>query len=380
MIHVAVRKDVDFVDLGRRWCDLEARSSCSFFLSWTWTGCLIEERFPNPVLVEATEDGRTVALALFNRTRRWGLPVLWLHESGSPTLDCPWIEQNGVLAEMGREAELTRLCLRAVLRGGHVMLSGIDATTHAAVRDLAGIVRVLRVQASPYADLAGLRATATSHLASRTANTRQQLARSMRWYAAEAGGTAGGTAGGAASEPMVEQAATVGAAWAMLNSLAELHQARWVGRGAAGSFAQPFFRRFHRALIERGMGRGEIALQRISFGEMIVGYLYNIRFRNQVLAYQSGFLYRQDASAARPGLVAHAVAIRAAMQHNIDIYDFLAGDDRYKLSLSDAERPLWWLEAGPAWSPALRLRQWAGLLKTVWRRTAKWRGSLQCGW
>jgi CelD/BcsL family acetyltransferase involved in cellulose biosynthesis len=373
VIRVAVRKDVDFAELGRRWRDLEARSSCSFFLSWTWTGCLIEERFPNPVLVEATEDGRTVALALFNRTRRWGLPVLWLHESGSPALDCPWIEQNGVLAEAGREAELTRLCLRAVLRNGHVVLSGIDATTHAAVQDLAGIVRVLRVQASPYADLAGLRATGTSYLASRSANTRQQLARSMRWYAAEADGAAGG----AASKPTVESAASVGVAWAMLDSLAELHQARWVSRGAAGSFAQPFFRRFHFALIERGIGRGEVALQKVSFGGIIVGYLYNFRFRNKMIAYQSGFYYRKDAPAARPGLVAHEAAIRDAMDLGIDIYDFLAGDDRYKLSLSDAEHRLWWVEAGPAWSPALRLRQWAVWLKAVWGRGAKCRDSLQ---
>jgi CelD/BcsL family acetyltransferase involved in cellulose biosynthesis len=368
-MRVAVRSDVDFAELGRRWRELEARSSCSFFLSWTWTGCLIEERFPNPVLVEVTEEGRTVALALFNRTWRWGMPVLWLHESGSPEVDCPWIEQNGVLTEAGREAELTRLCLAAVLRRGHVMLSGIDATTQAAVQDLAGIVRVLRVQESPFADLAGLRAAGVSYLASRSANTRQQLARSMRWYAAEAGG--------AASGPAIEEAATVEAAWSMLNSLAELHQARWVGRGKAGSFAQPFFRRFHRALIERGVERGEIAVEKVSFSGIIVGYLYNFRFRNQIFAYQSGFHYRQDASAARPGLVAHAAALKAAVSQGVDLYDFLAGEGRYKRSLSDSERCLWWLEAGPAWSPVLRFQQWAGELKTKWRGGAKCRNSLQ---
>jgi CelD/BcsL family acetyltransferase involved in cellulose biosynthesis len=357
VIRVAVRQDVDFTELGRRWCDLEGRSSCSFFLSWTWTGCLIEERFPNPVLVEATEDGRTVALALFNRTRSWGLPVLWLHESGSPDLDCPWIERNGVLTEAGREPELTRLCLRALLGTNHLVLSGVDATTHAAVQGLAGIIRVLRLQEAPYADLAALRASGTSYRASRSANTRQQLGRSMRWYAAEAGG--------AESEPTIGSAATVGAAWAMLDALAELHQARWVGRGAAGSFAQPFFRRFHRALIERGTERGQIALQAISFSGTVVGYLYNFRFRNQMIAYQSGFHYRQDASAARPGLVAHAAAIEAAKGHDIDIYDFLAGDDRYKLSLSDAGRHLWWLEAGPVWSPVLRLRQLLVSLRSI---------------
>ncbi|HET6605490.1 MAG TPA: GNAT family N-acetyltransferase [Rhodopila sp.] len=369
MIRVVVRSDVDFAQLGQRWRDLEARSACSFFLSWTWIGCLIDERFPNPLLVEAIEDGRTVALALFNRTWRWGMPVLWLHESGSPALDCPWIEQNGVLAEAGREAELTRLCLGAVLGRARVTLSGIDATTQAAVQALAGIVRVVRAQESPFADLSGLRAAGASYFTSRSANTRQQLARSVRWYAAEAGG--------GQSEPAVEEAATVEAACGMLDLLAELHTARWVGRGGAGSFAQPFFRRFHRTLIERGMGRGEIALQRISFSGIIVGYLYNFRLQNKMLAYQSGLYYREDASMARPGLVAHATAIQQAMAHNIDIYDFLAGDDRYKRSLSDSEHRIWWLEAGPVWSLSMRLRQWGGALKTAWRRGAKCRNSLQ---
>ena len=35
----------DFTALGERWRDLEQRSECSFFQSWTWVGCLAAERF-----------------------------------------------------------------------------------------------------------------------------------------------------------------------------------------------------------------------------------------------------------------------------------------------------------------------------------------------
>ncbi len=356
MIRVAVHDRVDLAALGHRWRDLEARSTCSFFLSWTWTGCLIEERFPDPILVEATENGRTVALALFNRRRRWGLPVLFLHESGAAALDCPYIEQNGVLTESGREAELTRLCLAAVLPRWHAVLAGIDATTFEAVQALAVLTRLRRTQASPRADLARLRATGRTYRESRSANTRQQLARSMRWYATEAGMVV--------SQPEVALAGTMKAALAELDSLAELHQASWNSRGAPGSFAQPFFRRFHRALIERGFHQGQVALQKISFSDLIVGYLYNFRFRNQILAYQSGFHYRNDAAAARPGLVAHAAAIEQAMEQGVDFYDFLAGEDRYKLSLSDTAHHLRWVECGPGLSPLLHLRLWRDRLKS----------------
>lgn len=350
MIRVAVHEGVDFEAMAPRWRDLEARSRCSFFLSWTWTGCLIAERFPDPILVEAIEDGRTVALALFNRRRRWGVPVLFLHESGDRALDCPYIEQNGVLAEAGRETELARLCLGAVLRRWHAVLSGVDATTFEAVRSLRVPMHVKRSQASLYLDLAGLRTTGRGYLGSRSANTRQQIARSVRWYAAEAGS--------GPAEPVVSEAATVEAAWTGLDALAALHQASWNARGVGGSFSQPFFLRFHRALIERGLPLGQIRLQTVSVAGLTLGRLYNFQYRNRILAYQSGFRYRQDVSAARPGLVSHSAAIARAMGDAVDSYDLLAGDDRYKRSLADAEYRLWWLVTGPGWSALPRALTW----------------------
>ena len=67
--NIALVPVTDFAALGDRWRALEAQADCSFFQSWTWTGCLAEERFPDPVLLEARQDGETVALALFNRRR-----------------------------------------------------------------------------------------------------------------------------------------------------------------------------------------------------------------------------------------------------------------------------------------------------------------------
>lgn len=343
MIQVSVRDDVDLAALADRWRALEARSDASFFLSWTWIGCLAAERFPDPVLVEATEEGRTVALALFNRVRRWGLPVLYLHESGDPDLDCPYIEHNGVLTEAGRAAELAPVCLDAVARRYRVAMSGIDDRHLTAIRAVAGFVTLRRSQPAHFADLTTLRQSGQDYLATRSANTRQQIRRSERYFADLAGGGA----------VTVTEAASVEEAQAMLGSLAALHEAIWNARNKPGAFARPFFRRFHEALIEAGLPAGTIALQKIAIGDIIIGFLYNFRFRNQILAYQSGLRYRDAVSAARPGLLAHTAAIRQATLHNIEIYDFLAGDDRYKQSLSDASRQLFWVEAGPFWTHAV---------------------------
>ena len=65
MLSIKLSEAGDFDSLGERWQSLQARAAPSFFQSWTWVGCLAEDRFPDPVLLEASEAGETVALALF---------------------------------------------------------------------------------------------------------------------------------------------------------------------------------------------------------------------------------------------------------------------------------------------------------------------------
>jgi CelD/BcsL family acetyltransferase involved in cellulose biosynthesis len=215
MTTVNVTRVTDFAALGRRWQDLEERADCSFFQSWSWTGCLAQERFPDPLLVEATEAGRTVALALFNRVRRTIGPArLFLGEAGDPVLDCPYIEDNGVLTEAGREDELTEACLRAVAASHVLILSGIGDTALQAVRRVSGTVWIRRDSVAPFVDLAALRRADGDYLAARSANTRQQIRRSDRFFAA--------------SGPLtVKRAETPASAHATLDLLADLHQKSW---------------------------------------------------------------------------------------------------------------------------------------------------------
>ena len=347
MTVVRVGGVASFVELGVRWRDLERRAAGSFFQSWSWVGCLAAERFADPVLVEAIEDGRTVALALFNRVRRWiGPAVLHLGESGTAELDCPYVEQNGVLAEVGREAELTALCLRAVVGRYDLVLSGVGEPVVAAVRLVCGLVRVTRSQASPFVYLSGPRAGGGDYLARRSANTRAQIRRSDRFHERHG--------------PIeIEPAKSVEVAHAMLDEMAALHQAAWQARGQPGSFARPFFRRFHRELIAAAIPRGEVALLKISCHDTVIGILYNFRYRGWMLAYQSGFAYQAAESQAKPGLTCHYRAIRLAVDEGFEGYDFLAGEDRYKRSLSEGSHRQVWVEGGSAWSPHLLLR--AGL-------------------
>jgi CelD/BcsL family acetyltransferase involved in cellulose biosynthesis len=64
--------------------------------------------------------------------------------------------------------------------------------------------------------------------------------------------------------------------------------------------------------------------------------------------YQSGFHYGSDAR-EKPGLVSHALAIQYYGGKNGMVYDFLAGDSRYKRSLAHGGEPLHWAVLHRGW-------------------------------
>jgi CelD/BcsL family acetyltransferase involved in cellulose biosynthesis len=351
----------DWAALGERWRDLESRADASFFQTWTWIGCHAAERYDDPVLLDARRAGRTVALGLFNRRRGWLTDTLWLHEIGSPQLDSLFIEHNGLLTHAAATAEaneaLHAACLAAARqvalagrpRARRLILSGVDAT-HLRAATANGTVSGLTTRQAPALDLATLRRNGLGHEDVLSANTRAQLRRSLRGYAAI----------GALA---VRRAADAPEAHRFLDELAKLHQATWQRRGRAGAFADPHFASFHHALIDRALPRGEIELWRISAGPAVIGYLYNFQHRGRILAYQSGFDYALADRRAKPGLTCHHLVIEKSLTAERICYDFLAGDDRYKRSLSDTATTLHWLTLGPLLDPARMAARARSLLR-----------------
>lgn len=331
--------------LAPRWRAMHARAGGSFFQGWPWLGCLWAERFPDPVLLEARQAGRTVAMGLFNR-RRGRLP--WerralLGESGEAALDSVFVEHNGLLVDHPDRAAVVGRCLAAALDGlagglGRLVLSGVD-DDHLAAAHAAGTVRPRLAREAPYVDLARLDPSGLP--GGLSANARQQLRRSLRAY------------GPAAA---VERARDVPEALAWLDALAALHQARWRERGHPGAFATPAFSRFHRSLLARGSeAEGRAELLRAHAGGVDIGYLLNFVQGGEVGAYQGGFAYAVAGPHRKPGLTCHALAIRLHAAEGRARYDFLAGPERYKRSLADGARALHWLELARRHSAAALL-------------------------
>ena len=270
---------------------------------------------------------RETPLADNSRSARHG-------ESGAPDIDSIYIEYNGVLRARADAPELAAL-LRGARASGwlprRIVLSGVDDAHLAAARAAGGRVVMRRAHIAPVLDLT---AACGDWMASISANTRQQLRRSRRAYAA-------------LGALWVERADNIAQAHLFLDALAVLHQRSWIARGKPGAFARPFFRRFHRELIARGLPRDEIDLLRVNAGERTIGYLYNFRYRGRVLSYQGGFDYDGAAGARKPGMTCHHLAIDRYAAMGAHAYDFLAGDDRYKRSLANAQATLHWLTLYP---------------------------------
>ncbi len=332
VLEIAFTPVLDPDALGRDWRALEDTSEASFFQSWTWTGTLFAERFPAPYLLSARHHKRIVALGLFNTADG----VLHLGESGDRTRDAIYIEHNGFLIARDQPPDLRdrlidHLCrnaaaIKALSGTTRLRLSGIDAPTLFAL-SRAGLIRgTPRVDPAWFADLS------PGFMRRRSANTRQMIRQSLRYYEAFGPLT-------------MTRAQTTAEADHFLSELIRLHQAYWTGRGKPGAFADPFQERFHRALIQTGLPRREIDLIRVSTPGKPVGILYNFRHHGRVLSYQSGFHHDDPDRRQRPGIAAHVTAIEAGSAAGDHTYDFLAGDADYKRSLSDSYRVMAWCQA-----------------------------------
>lgn len=131
---------------------------------------------------------------------------------------------------------------------------------------------------------------------------------------------------------LLEMAEDVDIALTWFRAAGAWQRERWAARGMAGAFDHPFYVRMHERLIREGLEAAAVELIRVAAGGIPIGYLYNFRWRGWVGFYFGGYAFETD-NRLKPGLVTHAMAIERHLATGIAIYDFMAGDHRYKASL-----------------------------------------------
>jgi hypothetical protein len=318
-------------DAERIWRDLEGASRPAYFLTWAWVSnwlaCLPRSHAPRLAVITAGAPLAAFFLAKRTIIRSKVVPSrsLYFNTTGMERFDVIWIEYNGLL---GRDMPLAELLPLLPFSWDEVYLPALrehafgDVTTTTTTTTDTRVVIDKRVPA-PFVDLE--QARAKGYLSLLSGQTRSQVRRAQR----EAG------------EVSVEIARDAKMALDIYSEMVALHTAQWRAKGKPGAFADPWFDRFHRRLITTRFAHGEIELVRTRHRGGPVGCLYNFVHDGRVLQYQSGFATFANEK-LKPGFIAHTAAIEHAAASGRRVYDFLAGDQRYKKQLaSDSTSMLW---------------------------------------
>jgi len=351
--------------LAAIWQNLEARANRSFFLSWTWIETWLDKIDCSPELMTARLNDEIVGLGLVHarlKTRHRLLPIwtAFLNQTGDDNQDVITIEHNDVLADRRFHEEVRLACFRFLIDHGtclgrevnEVVLGGIDDALRGQVATLGRPLHERAAAGSTFVDLDALRDTNISFLETLKPSTARRIKRSMALYRKRG--------------PLELKAAeNVDEALDFFDRCGALHQARWTARGRPGAFAYPFYVTFHRRLIEKALPTGAVELVRITVDNEAIGYLYNFLDRGRVSYYFSGFHFDED-NRLKPGLISHTLCIERHRERGMNVYDFLAGEQRYKLELGQPgptiislamQRPNWMLAAE---RPIRRLKQMLG--------------------
>ena len=128
---------------------------------------------------------------------------------------------------------------------------------------------------------------------------------------------------------------------AVYEEMVTLHQARWESVGKRGVYASERFLEFHRALIDRLLPLGKIALIRVTSEGKTVGCNQVFLDGRRVLNYQCGRVAYQGKLS--PGLVVDYLSIDEALNRGYDTWDFMAGESFHKRRLSTDHESLTWI-------------------------------------
>lgn len=314
------------------WVRLAQQSRGSFFLSWSWLHSWIAMHVRMPIVLSVyTPCAQLVGCCIFNTATRYrfGLPVrqLRLHQTGLADQDIICLEYNDVLCMPGHENQVRHAVAKylfqdSALAFDEVVLSGVTRDVakswHEAVHFQASLY-VVSEAGSAYVDLRALNRghdPKEAYLATLGKSTRANIRRSFRLYE-DIGAV------------RLEVAHDSTQAWQMLEMAQPLHKQRW-GRAA---LEYPGYAAFHRHLIEHGFAEGVVDVLCVRCGEKPIGWLYNFIYEGRVYYYFGAFDFDPKQPKLKPGLVTHTLAIAYYVQKGMHVYDFMAGDLRYKRNL-----------------------------------------------
>ncbi len=360
-------------EAARRWKELEQRTNNTGLTnSWTWIKTWLDYHAPllTYSFIFAQQDERIVGAALVVQAlyKRKGMPIARIHLGTGK-----YVEYNRLLVVPEYLDSFARELVKTVqrqFRWSELHLDGFVPEHANALLEAgrnAGLLFQVEARKSPIFDFQKASDDGYQDVLSALGkNTRYHLRRSSRLFEETFG------------QLTVEWAETSEQAKAMLKELIDLHQARWMRvKNQTGAFDKEHLKAYFAGMIDtlKLWPHGFLIVCRVKAGEKTLGCLYHYVEDGHILFTKGGIAQFDDAK-MKPGLIAHVACMEecwkrglAEEQHgHMDLlkYDFLAGDEPYKDSLTNTQDSLVWATAERGF--LLWLMRKVRLIKNVLKR------------
>lgn len=267
----------------------------------------------------AFRDGRLVAALPLIVQRRAGLrTAAFLGGTQSALAD---------LLVAGRgDDEAARLVLARAAEGPHDLadLFGVPARSHLARHLPQQRLRLIERVEAPVLDLS---AGWQDVYAAKTGSKKRNLHRRRRRQLAEQG-----------TELSTEVARTIEELEPALEDAFHLHELRWAGRPDGSGFVTATGKQFHRKALRAIAADDRARIVTLKLDGRPIAFHYYFLLANRMYVHRLAF----DPALARfsPGLVNTLDALETASAEGAKLVEYLGGDERYKLELSDRLEPL----------------------------------------
>jgi CelD/BcsL family acetyltransferase involved in cellulose biosynthesis len=128
--------------------------------------------------------------------------------------------------------------------------------------------------------------------------------------------------------------------------VAEIETSSWKGRERVARFRTPQSQELLRQALTGLGARDEMELWLGWAGDEAIAFEINFVTPERIWLYQGA--YREEHRKLSPGAVLDFASIRRAWEIGVREYDFLSGDEAYKLPRTTAQRPISYLALFPA--------------------------------
>jgi CelD/BcsL family acetyltransferase involved in cellulose biosynthesis len=142
-----------------------------------------------------------------------------------------------------------------------------------------------------------------------------------------------------------------------LEALFRLHQGRWRSEEQLGSFGSSERRDFYIRLSQCLLARRWLELWVLELNGEIAAVQFAFRYRERVFQLQEGYDHTRRSD--RPGYVLRGEVLKQLISEQVRYYDFLGGEDSYKLRWGAREGHYRQLHFAPQFSVGALCLQWA---------------------